>query len=143
MTWLGAWLEKLLPRPKEPPHFANIAPESEWHQAARARGQLPVYSDWVGVFTIDRTGRSFFAEYSDLRDQIDVVDPKDQHVVRWLASERHAELSHLTPIRRAEDRTCSGCSGSGRPSYSPPGADNLICECGGAGWLPVDSTPRV
>ena len=137
MNWLQAWVAQLFPRAADPPRFANMVSESEWHTAARKRGQIPVYSDFVGVFTIDQAGRGFFAECADLRDQIEITDPKELHVVRWLAAERRPEVAHLRPARGPRDPSCASCGGSGHPSYAPHTAHNLICECGGSGWMPA------
>ena len=136
VNWLGRLIAKLSPQQGEPPQFASLASENEWHAAARRRGQFPVFSDFVGVFTVDAEGSAYFAEFADLRDQIVVEDVLSQHVVRWIAAERHAELAHLRPVRTALDMTCPSCKGSGTPSYAPAAATNLICECGGAGWIP-------
>jgi hypothetical protein len=50
---------------------------------------------------------------------------------------KHPQLACLVPSRPVGARDCSHCSGTGRLALATtPGLENVICYCGGVGWLP-------
>ncbi len=51
---------------------------------------------------------------------------------------RYPRLRNLEPVRRPGDYGCPSCAGTGRVRGLPARTeDNLICTCGGLGWLPA------
>lgn len=141
--WLAAIRQALRGKPK----LANLVSTPEWHAAVKARGQHPAFADWVGVFSVDRKGTAYFAEYLDLRDQVVITDARERHVVLWQAALRDPDLEDLRPVRGPDSVTCDQCEGTGRPKFSfdlpDDQASKFICQCGGAGWLPPGRSPDV
>ena len=139
------WLDRVRDLIRGERRYANLAAPPEWHAAVRARGQYPVFADWVGVYSVDDTGVAYFAEFLDLRDQIVVTNPRDRHVVLWQAALKDESLARLRPVRGADHQTCDQCGGSGvqnLPGLTAEQASKLMCQCGGAGWLPRAGVPR-
>jgi hypothetical protein len=111
--------------------------EPEWNVYARRRGQRVVFADWVGIWTISEAGTPYFAERTDLQDQIEVLDPRERNLAFFQAAERFPDLKQLRPLRAAGDYDCPYCQGTGRAPV-PPGVEGRIwCSCGGVGWLPA------
>lgn len=94
-------------------------------------------TDWVGVYTVDRKGRPYFSERTDLVDRAEIDDARLRNFVWHLAATRHPDFAHLEPKRDGDDYDCPSCRGTGQ--LPPPfgGRGKLICSCGGLGWLPA------
>jgi hypothetical protein len=68
-----------------------------------------------------------------------VTDVRLRNSVFYEASRRYSDLAHLAPQRTAGDQNCPHCRGTGRVVLSD-GRDapaNVVCYCGGLGWLPA------
>jgi hypothetical protein len=115
---------------------ASEAGETTMRASARARSQWVALTDWAGVWTVDAVGTAYFAERTDLADQIPIVDARERNVALYQASIRHPELAHLKPVRQAGDEPCPDCRGSGKVPEIENARGNFICTCGGTGWLP-------
>jgi hypothetical protein len=55
------------------------------------------------------------------------------HAARAWASRRFPDIRGLAPRRGAESKVCPGCKGTGRLPDVP---ENIVCACGGLGWIP-------
>ena len=53
-------------------------------------------------------------------------------------AERYPELKALIPVRPASALTCDTCKGAGRIPGLPDALKQVICSCGGIGWLHPD-----
>jgi hypothetical protein len=124
-------------RPRAAGAQANEDPSQRWVEAAAAKDQWFAFADWVGIWTVDDTGRVYFAENVDLSDQIVVDDPRERNMGLFRAALRHPELAHLRPVRQPGDNECPHCDGTGRPRYYGRTYENVWCSCGGVGWLPA------
>jgi len=60
------------------------------------------------------------------------TDNRIRNMAYYRASLKHPALAPLVPRRPADAVDCSYCAGSGRF----PGFDQVVCYCGGLGWLP-------
>ena len=111
--------------------------ESDFARAARARNQRVAFADWVGVWTISEDGTPFFAERTDLADQIEVTDARERNIARFRAAQRYADLAHFRPQRMPGDYDCPGCGGTGKLKLPVETKGEIWCTCGGVGWLPA------
>jgi hypothetical protein len=109
--------------------------ERDFERAAHDRGQRLAFLDWVGIWTVDEAGVAYFAEFTDLSDQIVITDARERNVALFQAARRHPDLVHLKPVRHDGDYDCPACKGSGR--FEHVTAENIWCTCGGVGWLPA------
>lgn len=132
---LVAALRALCGRRRSQDTSSTSLTEHDFERAARARGQRVVFPDWVGIWTIDDAGVAYFAEYTDLSDQIVVTDARERNMALFRAALRYSDLQHLKPLRQEGDFECPACKGSGRVAHIS--AENIWCTCGGVGWLPA------
>jgi hypothetical protein len=109
--------------------------------AARARNQRVVLSDWAGIWTVGEDGTPYFSERTDLVDQVEVQELKGRNMARALAAERYPDMARFRPVRSNTDLDCSTCGGTGKIALPSNAQGQLICECGGLGWLPAKSSP--
>ena len=100
---------------------------------------LPLYSAWLETYGIlvDGSLRKFSAdgehsEYEGLREL-----ESWQALAHTLLSgaKRYSALAGLVPTRPSSAEACEQCSGRGHFESHP----NVVCNCGGLGWLPADA----
>src|SRR6266481_8139141 len=60
-------------------------------------------------------------------------DRRMVHAARAEGGRRFPTISGLAPVRDASARVCASCGGSGKLASVP---ENIVCECGGVGWVP-------
>lgn len=120
-----------------PTTLAVDAAEPTQVRAASAIGHRVVFTDWVGIFTIDGAGTPYFSERTDLADRAEVEDVRLRNLVRHLAAVRYPDLTRFEPVRSADDYDCPSCRGTGQLRLPPNTRGNIICTCGGLGWLPA------
>jgi hypothetical protein len=127
------------------PRPAVETTEPEWKVFARRRGQRVVFADWVGIWTIDEQGTPYFAERTDLADQIIVQDARERNMAFFQTAERYPDLQALRPLRKPGDYDCPHCEGTGQLPLPPAAQGRIWCMCGGVGWLPagyIDKSTR-
>jgi len=99
---------------------------------------LPLWTDWVGCIALRPTGHLVFLAWDD-PEKLEPVgaagdhDRRMVHAARAQGSRRFPTISGLAPVRDASARVCSSCGGSGKLASV---AENILCECGGLGWVP-------
>ena len=103
---------------------------------ARRHGVLPLYTDFMGCFGLRPSGECLFIAWDDPSRAVEVrlglPDFQVIHVARVRGALRYPEIPGIMPERPADARTCPSCHGSGGVHPQP----NIICECGGLGWVP-------
>jgi len=111
----------------------------DWEQSFQARGLTPVWADWVGGFGLTAAHEVVYIDHQSGATPEPVEEPHLRHVTLFTASRRFPELAGLAPERRAGDPTCPSCGGTGvfRGLDGRPAPDNVVCFCGGMGWLPA------
>lgn len=110
----------------------------DWHARARELGLWPAAASFETVYVVGVAGDAYYAAHVDLHDLTPVEDPRERNWLLHAASQRHAELRHLAPVRRSGDFDCPDCGGTGRPRWLEGERHaNILCTCGGVGWLPA------
>jgi hypothetical protein len=111
----------------------------QWEQAFHDRSLVPVWADWVGGFGLTAGHEVVFIQHVSGAAPEAVEEPHLRNVTLFQASRRYPELAALAPERLPGDPTCPSCGGTGvfrRPDGRPL-AENVVCFCGGMGWLPA------
>lgn len=106
---------------------------------ARELNALPLTCDMGGCFAIRANGEiiSFLWDYQDVRQE---TDARIRNIALFQGSKKYPELKALIPPRSPESKDCSYCNGTGiEPMSAKLHLDNIVCYCGGLGWLPPES----
>ena len=97
---------------------------------------LPLFCDMGGVFTITIDGeiRSFL--WDDTSHGEVESDLRIRNLVLFQGSKKYPGLEVL--IKKPDDaRVCAHCGGTGIAPFAVNlKADNIVCYCGGLGWIP-------
>jgi hypothetical protein len=101
---------------------------------------LPLYCGWLSILGIRADGT--FVRW-DIEDDPDVIKPLSDPFLERLAlcqgAKHYPELSARMPVRPYDAKTCTHCAGTGEV----PGLPNIVCYCGGCGWvLPGETTGK-
>ena len=105
---------------------------------ARLHHVLPLWTDGVGCLALRPTGQLVFFAWDD-PEKLEPVgaagdhDRRIVHAARAAGSKRFPLISGLAPVRDASARACPSCGGPGKLLSAP---ENVVCECGGLGWVP-------
>jgi hypothetical protein len=114
---------------------------ASWAKESRC---LPVYCDWTHAFGVTEDGSVFAYEHdpwpqaslTPANERIPlnakVSDPSWLNVALRHGMKAYPWLEDLLPERPSDAQDCSQCSGTGRI----PIAADLVCHCGGSGWVP-------
>ncbi len=117
-----------------------ICYEGPWPTAAIARdyAALTVYCDLGGCLAIRKDGEVISIP-DDPHGSVGVErDVALRNLAFIKAAKLYPELISLVPSRPPDALICSDCAGTGvNPITAHPGFENIICRCGGAGWLPA------
>jgi hypothetical protein len=118
-------------------YLADDDPRLEWTKAkVREHDFLPLYLGWVAALGI-RPDQSFVRwDYEITPERVGpLLEPFLQRLAICEGARKYPELGALLPERPAMALTCQGlCRGSGG-RISMPGGTEVICECGGTGWV--------
>jgi hypothetical protein len=110
----------------------------ELMRICRVHHVLPLWTDWVGCIALQPTGHLVFIAWDD-PDKVEALgaagdqDRRMAHAARAQGSKRFPAIAGLAPVRDESARVCPSCGGSGKLASVP---DNIVCECGGVGWVP-------
>jgi hypothetical protein len=98
---------------------------------------LPLMLDMGGSYAIRANGDLVQFAWDGPGGAEPIDDPRLINVALRQGSLKHPQLLCLLPSRPVGARDCSHCDGTGRSALSKtPGFENLVCYCGGVGWLP-------
>ena len=106
--------------------------------AAARHHVLPLMDDFMGCWALTMSGELAFVPHED-PDVLDLVrdhptEAIGTHVALAQGSRRYPALVSIRPRRPSDAIPCTNCDGSGHIRGTP---DNIICMCGGLGWLPL------
>lgn len=116
-------------------HFLNHPPIKLGWQIpfVREKNALPLYIGWTETTGITPEG-DVVMWYTE--DEIRFIQEIDTQLFRSSLMEgvkRYFDLEFLTPKRPLDATTCEQCFGTGK--LQQKGLENIICVCGGVGWL--------
>lgn len=100
-------------------------------------GALPLALDWGGAFAIRPDGEIIMYLWDPPHDLRIEHDTRLRNIALFQGSLRYPELKVLVPARPDNAPECHSCKGTGiPPEVKKYGLQNLVCYCGGLGWLP-------
>ena len=130
-------------------YLASDDERLEWvRTAVRKHDFLPLYLGWIAVLGIRPDGTVVRWNHEDEHGgDADNAVPEPENNPYWQrmalarGAKRYPAVAGLVPSRPDEAITCGVCEGTGEL----PGVEDLemdlICECGGLGWL-LEGEPR-
>ena len=105
---------------------------------ARRLGVLPLTWDMGGCAALRPTGEIVTWIWDEESKASVEAGPLERNRALLQGAAKYPSLRPFLPVRPADAETCRDCSGTGKLSGLPesfPG--QLVCFCGGAGWLPA------
>ena len=113
----------------------------EAYAGASRHRVLPLLSDFVGCWAVTMSGQLVFFAWEE-PDRVAPVSDKPVDAVGANAalafgSERFPALAGIRPRRPEDAVPCATCDGTGHVAGVPT---NVVCACGGLGWLPHASS---
>ena len=97
---------------------------------------LPLYSDMGGFYGLTRSRQIVECEWDGAEEPQIVNDPRIINVALFQGAMLYPPLRALLPSRPDDAVVCKMCNGTGRVDL-PQHIRNIVCYCGGAGWLPA------
>jgi len=125
-------------------HLANV--RHDWADNAMRVGEiaasvraLPLTLDFGGFCGLQADG-TFVEVLWDSPGEVRALgSARIRDIALKVGSERYPVLATLLPARPAEAHVCPHCGGSGiHPLAAAAKVDNLVCWCGGLGWIPEE-----
>jgi len=105
---------------------------------AREMNALPLVADMGGSFAIRATGELVQFDWDGSGPAEPLEDARLVNVALYRGSLKFPELGPLVPRRSAGCVDCPHCAGTGKLALTTqPGLEDIVCYCGGVGWLPA------
>lgn len=99
---------------------------------------LPLYVGWGDTIGLRASGEIIrWPTEGEFVKEWSLDDPISLRMALVQGAKSYPRLSHLVPPRPPDARDCRVCQGTGN---FPVPFQNVICACGGTGWLEQDST---
>lgn len=116
----------------------DLAPDHAYlRQVATDRHALLLCADMGGGLALRPNGEVISFQW-ERSDSLEIEnDPRIRNLALFQGSKRFPELEQLIPLRPTGAKTCPYCHGTGvAPEAATLGIDNIVCYCGGLGWVP-------
>lgn len=98
---------------------------------------LPLLFDLSGGYAIRRDGQIINYSIDDPEGWCIEEDERVRNIALFQGSRLYKEIIGLLPRKSSQSKICSQCNGTGIPlGVNPEEQANIICYCGGLGWLP-------
>jgi len=97
-------------------------------------GALPLTLDMGGCLAIRADGEIISFLWDEPHDVKIERDPRRRNIALYQGSLKYPELAPLVPSRPTDAKPCGNCAGIA--AIRAQGIDNVVCACGGLGWLP-------
>ena len=122
--------------------LADTSPDPLGLRAVVAKfGALPLITDMGGCYALRLDGEVVSFAWDEPHGLAVVDDERLRNTALNQGSQRYPELAPLVPARPAEAIDCRSCGGTGIVAFEGRSLpNNVICFCGGLGWIPADSS---
>lgn len=101
---------------------------------------LPLMLDMGGCYALRSNGQVVSFLWDDLKEVRVEDDLRIRNIALFQGSKKYPELKALIPPKPGNALECHVCGGTGVvPISAQLGLDNLVCYCGGLGWLPQEA----
>jgi hypothetical protein len=122
--------------------LASSSPaDEELRIAVATHRALPLALDGGGGYAIRPDGEIVVFLWDD-KSHCEVEKVlRIRNMALFQGSRKYPELSELVPLRSPDDIDCPNCGGTGiEPISVKLGVDNIVCYCGGLGWIPKEES---
>lgn len=100
---------------------------------------LPLMLDMGGAFAIRPDGQIISFVWDKEEDFEVENDRRICNIELFAGSKKYPEVRQLIPPKSQDDVECPDCNGTGtHPISIGLGVDNIVCYCGGLGWIPKE-----
>ena len=100
---------------------------------------LPLMLDWGGCYALRSNGQVITFLWDEANDVRVENDLRICNIALFQGSKKYSELKALIPPKPNSALKCHVCGGTGVvPISIESGIDNLVCYCGGLGWVPSE-----
>jgi hypothetical protein len=123
-------------------HIDNLRDDWEDHpigvgEIAFRLGLLPLSLDTGGFAALKPDGNVVTVLWDEPTTERPVASARQRDIALSVGAQRYPVVKRLLPKRQAVSETCRVCGGTGKhPLAAKVGVDNIVCSCGGLGWLP-------
>jgi len=98
---------------------------------------LPLWLAVGGCYAIRADGELVEFGWDGPSGFVALDDPRLVNLALHQGSLKFPQLAPLVPTRPEAATTCGHCSGEGKLAVTTdPGLEQIVCYCGGLGWLP-------
>ena len=119
-------------------YLSSRAQRFAWSfEAVRRFEFLPLYFGWTALLGMCPDASLILWEHEDEAARAwirELNDPFLRRLALAQGAKRYPELESLVPVRPANGEECESCGGTGR-ILGLPEDSNVICYCGGLGWV--------
>jgi len=119
------------------PHLIHFDPPLNMRELARDLNLLPIVLDMGGCYGLRSDGEIFSFTWDEPSQLDHESDIRLRNLVLFQAGKKFPQLGSLAPCRPIGAHDCEYCQGNGTLVDLPDElAKNILCFCGGLGWLP-------
>ena len=101
-------------------------------ELARSTNCLPIYIDWTAFLGLASNGECIWVDHDVSPGNVEPITDLQQLSVLVARVHLVPGLEDLAPRRPLGREDCSQCGGKG---YLVIGTSEMICRCGGLGWI--------
>lgn len=105
--------------------------------AAKALNALPLLYDMGGCYLLRANGDLISFAWNSPDEWRTESDPRIVNIALFQGSKKYPALASLIPSRPPDSAVCPQCGGTGRDQHTQ--LANVVCYCGGLGWIPSDA----
>lgn len=102
-------------------------------------GVLPLIMDMGGCFALRANGEVVSFAWDEPHQLAVVSDERLRNVALCQGSLKYPELAAAVPRRTPDSIDCPSCGGTGTLPIAGKNVANVVCFCGGLGWVPSGS----
>jgi hypothetical protein len=119
--------------------FVDESGPDDLRRIASELNALPLRLDMGGVYAIRPDGQIISVCWDKEEDYQVENDRRICNIALFAGSKKYPELKQLIPLRSQDDVECPHCNGTGTLAINAElGVDNIVCYCGGLGWIPKE-----